>query len=160
QCRVDQLTDVKNEMEAVTSGLSGFLGNVLLDTLGIVGDLLTLDLGGLLQGVGSVVGGLLGGLGDLIGGIIGGCTALIGSSDAACKAEIAALLDDPRSGNRPPSGLVTVVWPLLDLHKPVFDTVGIGVITPLLTKVLGVNLGQIDVELKTLDCKGHAGLVF
>ena len=160
QCRVDQLTDVKNEMEAVTSGLSGFLGNVLLDTLGIVGDLLTLDLGGLLQGVGSVVGGLLGGLGDLIGGIIGGCTALIGSSDAACKAEIASLLDDPRSGNRPPSGLVTVVGFLLDLLKPVFDTVGSGVITPLLTQVLGVNLGQIDVELKTLDCKGHAGLVF
>src|SRR5690606_23457159 len=39
QCRVDQLTNVKNEMKAVTSGLSGFLGNVLLDTLGIVGDL-------------------------------------------------------------------------------------------------------------------------
>ncbi len=49
---------------------------------------------------------------------------------------------------------------LTGLLKPILDALGASVLTPLLQNVLGINLGQIDVNLKSLDCKALPMLVY
>ncbi|GLS14499.1 TadG family pilus assembly protein [Hydrogenophaga electricum] len=162
-CRIARMEAIQAEIENATNGLGGFLGGLVGDTLGIVADLLTLDVLGLLQGVGNLVGGLLGAVGDLLGGLIGGCTALIGSNDPACVNKIASDLGGDASsgsGGTVPNAIVALVAFIFQVLQPILDSIGNAILTPLLRDVLGINLGEVDVHLRTLNCQAQARLVY
>lgn len=162
-CREVRMAAIQAEIENATNGLGGFLGGLVGDTLGIVADLVTLDVLGLLQGVGNLVGGLLGAVGDLLGGLIGGCTALIGSNDPACVNKIASDLGgDASSGSSGtvPNAIVALVAFIFQVLQPILDSIGNAILTPLLRDVLGINLGEVDIHLRTLNCQAQARLVY
>lgn len=165
-CRVSRLTAVKAGIENTTSGLGGFLGGLSGEVLALLSHTLSLNLQGLLSGVGNLVGGLLTSVGDILGavlgGVIGGCTALIGSNDAACVGEIANSLNGNSAGggDTVPNAITALTGYLLQLLRPTLDAIGSNVLTPILHDVLGLHLGQIDVHLRTLNCQARAHLVY
>lgn len=165
-CRVSRLSTVKAGIENTTAGLGGFLSGLSGDVLALLSHTLSLNLQGLLSGVGDLVGGLLTSVGDILGavlgGVIGGCTALIGSNDAACVNEIANSLDGSSSGGGEsvPNAVTALTGYLLQVLRPVLDAIGSSVLTPILHDVLGLHLGQIDVHLRTLNCQARAHLVY
>lgn len=165
-CRVSRLTTVKAGIENTTSGLGGFLGGLSGEVLALLSHTLSLNLQGLLGGVGTLVGGLLTSVGDILGavlgGVIGGCTALIGSNDAACVGEIANSLNGSTSGggDTVPNAVTALTGYLLQVLRPVLDALGSSVLTPILHDVLGLHLGQIDVNLRSLNCQARAHLVY
>lgn len=165
-CRVSRLTSVKAGIENTTAGLGGFLGGLSSDVLHLLNQTLTLNVQGLLAGVGNLVGGLLTSVGDILGavlgGLIGGCTALIGSNDAACVTEIANSLDGDTSGggDTVPNAVTALTAYLLQAIKPMLDAIGSSVLTPILRDLLGLHLGEIDVHLRTLNCQARAHLVY
>ncbi|QHE86454.1 TadG family pilus assembly protein [Hydrogenophaga sp. BPS33] len=165
-CRVTRLTDVKASMENSTSGLGGFLGGLNNDVLALLGHTLTLNVIGLLNSVGSLVTNLLTGIGNLLGavlgGLVGGCTALIGSNDTACVAEIANSMDGSQSAGSDsvPNAITILAGYLLQVLQPILDAVGSNVLTPILRDLLGLRLGEIDVNLMTLNCQARAHLVY
>ena len=165
-CRVARLTTIKAAMESNTSGLGGFLGGLTAEVLSLLNSTLALNVQGILTGVGNLVGGLLTGLGDVLGavlgGLIGGCTAVIGSNDAACVSGIASSLDGNSSagGDSVPNAITALTGYLLQVLRPVLDAVGSNVLTPILRDVLGLHLGEIDVNLRTLNCQARAHLVY
>lgn len=168
-CRRDRLQDVTNQINSAATGLGGFLGGLTGNVLNILDGLLTLNLVGLLNGVGGLVGGLLGTVGDLLGGILGGllgnpCTGggLFGGqgSDQGCIAEIGDVLRDT-SGSGSSStqnALIALVGFLLQALQPVLDSIG-QLLSGILSEVLGLNLGQVDVHLESLNCNAAATLV-
>lgn len=165
-CRVTRLTSIKAGIENTTNGLGGFLGGLSSDVLALLSNALSLNLQGLLTGVGNLVGGLLTSVGDVLGavlgGVIGGCTALINSNDAACVGEIANSLNGNTSGggDTVPNAITALTGYLLNALRPLLDAIGSSVLTPILRDVLGLHLGQIDVHLRTLNCQARAHLVY
>lgn len=169
-CRKARLTTVNNKINASANGLSGFLGNLGADTVSILNQLLTLNLSGLIAGIGSLVTGLLNGVGNLLGDILGGllgnsCTgglAFGAGSDSACIKTIADSLKNSSSGGgtTAPNALISLVGFLLQLLQPVLDAVGTQILTPLLQNILGLHLGQVDINLRTLDCNAAPSLVY
>ncbi len=165
-CRVSRLTTIKAAMESNASGLGGFLGGLTAEVRSLLNSTLALNVQGILTGAGNLVGGLLTGLGDVLGavlgGLIGGCTAVIGSNDAACVSGIASSLDGQSSagGDAVPNAITALTGYLLQLLRPVLDALGTSVLTPLLRDVLGLRLGEIDVNLQTLSCQARAHLVY
>ncbi|SEM16024.1 Uncharacterized membrane protein [Variovorax sp. YR750] len=111
-------------------------------------------------GASGLLTGVLTGVTDLLTGVLNQCTGLlgIGGSDTGCKNMIKDTLSSTSNG---PSGAVSNALSVLTgLLQPVLDAIGSSVLTPLLTNVLGINLGQVDVNLKSLDCKGLPMLVY
>lgn len=165
-CRVGRLATIKANIETTTNGLGGFLGGLSSDVLALLSHTLSLNLQGLLTGVGNLVGGLLTSVGDILGavlgGVIGGCSALIGSNDAACVNEIANSLNGNASagGDTVPNAITALTGYLLQALRPLLDGIGSSVLTPILHDVLGLHLGQIDVHLRTLNCQARAHLVY
>lgn len=165
-CRVGRLATIKAGIENTTNGLGGFLGGLSSEVLALLSHTLTLNLQGLLTGVGNLVGGLLTSVGDILGavlgGVIGGCSALIGSNDAACVNEIANSLNGNSSagGDTVPNAVTALTGYLLQALRPLLDGIGSNVLTPILHDVLGLHLGQIDVHLRTLNCQARAHLVY
>lgn len=170
-CRKARLTTVNNKITAAANGLSGFLGNLGTDTLSILNQLLTLNIAGLVSGILTLVGGLLSSVGSVLGGILGGlfgngCTGggIFGStgSDAGCISEIAdSLRNSSGSGSTStPNAVISLVGFLLQLLQPILDAVGTQILTPLLQNVLGLHLGQVDINLRTLDCNAAPSLVY
>jgi uncharacterized membrane protein len=165
-CRVGRLATIKANIENTTNGLGGFLGGLSSEVLALLSHTLSLNLQGLLTGVGNLVGGLLTSVGDILGavlgGVIGGCSALIGSNDAACVNEIANSLNGNSSGggDTVPNAITALTGYLLQVLRPLLDGIGNSVLTPILHDVLGLHLGQIDVHLRTLNCQARAHLVY
>lgn len=161
-CRESRLSSVQDRITNASNGLTGFVGSLTSTTLGILNQLLSVDVFGLLNSVGSLVGGLLSLVGDLLGGVIGGCTALIGSNDNACIAKIENGLSglSGTGGNQTPNAVVALVSFLLQVLQPLLNGLGTSVLTPLLQNVLGLHLGETDVRLIDLQCGGNARLVF
>ncbi|EJL71688.1 putative membrane protein [Variovorax sp. CF313] len=106
--------------------------------------------------------GLLNGLTGLLTSVTNPCSGviLLGGGDVnGCKSMIKDTLSkttDATTGGKVSNALAV----LAGLLKPLLDAIGSSVLTPLLTNVLGINLGQIDVNLKSLDCKGLPMLVY
>lgn len=170
-CRQTRLGQVNDKITAAANGLSGFLGGVVNNTLDLLNQLVTLNVIGLLQSIGNLVGNLLGAVGDVLGGILGGllgnqCTGggLFGGSgtDAGCINEIADSLKNTSSGgsSSPPNAILSLVSFLLSALQPVLDSLGKDVLTPILQKILGLHLGQVDVNLRALDCNAAPILVY
>lgn len=170
-CRKTRLATVNAKITASANGLGGFLGNLGTDTLSILDQLLSLNIAGLVSGILNLVGGLLSGVGSVLNGILGGvlgnqCTGggLFGGfgSDAGCLNEIADSLKNSSSsgGTSTPNSVIALVGFLLQLLQPILDALGSQILTPLLQNVLGLHLGQIDVNLRTLDCNASPSLVY
>lgn len=169
-CRKARLTTVNNKINASANGLSGFLGNLGTDTLNTLNQLSILNLSGLIAGIGSLVTGLLNGVGNLLGDILGGllgnsCTgglAFGAGTDSACIKTIADSVKNSSSGGgtTAPNALISLVGFLLQLLQPVLDAVGTQILTPLLQNILGLHLGQVDINLRTLDCNAAPSLVY
>lgn len=115
-------------------------------------------LSGLLNGIGDLLGsvlGLLGGDGCSYRGLLGpltpapgGCVSLIGNTLTKASNQ---------SGGGTVSNTLTVLTGLL---KPVLNAVGNTVLTPILRDVLGLRLGETDVNMMSLKCGGTARLVY
>lgn len=169
-CRKARLTTVNNKINASANGLSGFLGNLGTDTVNILNQLSILNLSGLIAGIGSLVTGLLSGVGNLLGDILGGllgnsCTGGLtygAGTDAGCIKNIADSLKNSSSGGgtTAPNAFISLVGFLLQLLQPVLDAVGTQILTPLLQSILGLHLGQVDINLRTLDCNAAPSLVY
>lgn len=105
--------------------------------------------------------GLLTGVSDLLAGVWNPCTGLLGlggGSESGCTGMIKNALQTNSTGlNGTVSNAVSVLAGML---APLLNAIGSSILTPLLTNVLGINLGQVDVNLKSLDCKGLPMLVY
>lgn len=111
-------------------------------------------------GQSGLLTGVLVGVTDLLSGVLNSCTGLLGlgGNETGCKNMIKDALATTSNG---PGGKVSnALTVLTGLLQPVLNAVGASVLTPLLTNVLGINLGQIDVNLKSLDCKALPMLVY
>jgi hypothetical protein len=169
-CRVTRLKAVNTKITAAADGLGGFLGNLSTDTMSVLNQLLTLNVAGLVSGILNLVGGLLNGVGNVLGDILGGlfgnqCTGggLSGAgTDTGCLNEIAnSLKNSSSSGSSSvPNAVISLVGFVLQLLQPVLDNLGSQILTPLLQQILGLHLGQIDINLRTLDCNASPSLVY
>jgi hypothetical protein len=164
-CREDKLADAQTQISDVSGGLVGFLSDALLNPVfNLLGSVLTLNLGGILGSVGDLVGGLLGGVGDLLGGLLVGnpCTGggLLGGygSNSGCVNELADALDAP-SGQSESNAVVFLTGLLLEVLKPVLDAIGNNLLMPILENVLGLQIGQTEVNMLGLNCGDHSSLV-
>ncbi len=114
---------------------------------------------GLLSGAINGIGDLLGVVGGLLSG--DGCsyTGLLGTtSNAGCVTLLKTALGKSSSGSSggaTSNGLAVTAGVL----KPLLDTVGSGILTPLLQNTLGVHLGEVEVKVESLQC-GSSKLVF
>lgn len=170
-CRQQRFKEVTDKIEAASKGLTGFVGDLTGNTLGIVGNLVNLDIVGVLKGVGDLVGNLLNTLGNVLKGVLdlltgNQCTGggLFGGqgTDDGCRNEISNSLKGSATsnGHAVPNVLTALVGFVLQLIQPLLDGLGKQVLTPLLRDTLGLNLGQVDVHLQSLDCKAQPMLVY
>lgn len=112
------------------------------------------------SGQSGLLTGVLNGVTDLLSGVLNQCTGLLGlgGSEQGCKNMIKDALQTNSTGA---GGAVSnAVSVLAGLLEPLLDAIGSSILTPLLTNVLGINLGQVDVNLRSLDCKGLPMLVY
>lgn len=167
-CRINRMQHIEQQIESGGAQFSGLLGRVLGNVGTAVDGLLTLNVqslvGGLLNTVGDLVGDLLGGL---VGAVAGSpCTGggLLGGTgtDDGCKKELSNTLKNNSTygSTTKPNGLVVVVSFLVDTLSPILDRVGSEILTRIFSQVLGIKLGEVDVELKTLNCFGTPQLVY
>jgi len=96
--------------------------------------------------------GLLNGLSDLLTSIPCSGALGIGGDVSGCRTAIRDTLAKTTTANT--GGQVSNALSVLaGLLKPLLDAIGTSVLTPLLQNVLGMDLGQVDLNLKSLDCK-------
>ena len=62
--------------------------------------------------------------------------------------------------NSVPNAITARAGFLLQTLRPVLDGIGSNVLTPILRNLLGLRLGEIDVNLMTLNCQARAHLVY
>lgn len=161
-CRGQRMNHIEEAITSSTAGLSGFLGSTVVSTLGLVNDLLTLNIFGVLTQLGNVVGGVLDlVVNDVLGNLLGfnRCTGWIFGSDSGCIQDTRDLLNAHNSDtNNKPTALFALLGGLFDLISPILDSVG-GLLSSLLNS-LGINLGQVDVNMRSVDCNNGAQLVY
>jgi len=168
QCRDARWKAGLAEIERSSTGLKGFLGATLGNSLDLLDNLLTLDVLGLLGNVGNLVGDLVGAVGDVLAGLLGSliptnaCASgsLLGGyqgNETGCINELANALKNtsPPSSTQPPNAVLALVGMLLETLRPVLDDlIGQQVLKPLIEQVVGLQVGQTDVTLMSLDCDG------
>ncbi|WP_236585763.1 hypothetical protein [Bordetella pseudohinzii] len=162
-CRGNRLTAALNQVKDASSGLGGFLGGLTGSTVNILGSLLTLNIPGLLQGVGSLVNGVLGVVGGLLNGLLdvlglNSCSGYIAGSEAGCLNQLKSALSTtpnnaPGAGNAS-NAVTALVGLLLKILQPALDAVGVSVLQPLINNTLGLKLGLTDVHMLSVDCDG------
>ncbi|MFA5703436.1 MAG: pilus assembly protein TadG-related protein [Advenella sp.] len=163
-CRKSILELAQSNIKAGLSGLQGFIGNLLGGTLGLVGDLLTLNIVGVLNNLGGVLGTVLGGVGELLVGdgcTHGGLGELFGQTgnETGC---INLLSDSPSMSGKTegqPNALLVILGLLTNLLQGPLDALGNQLLSPLLNG-LGLKIGQVETTLISLDCNSGAQLVY
>lgn len=143
--------------------MSGFLGGLTGSTLDILGSLLTLNIPGLLQGVGSLVNGVVGLVGGLLGGLLDAlglntCSGYLSGSETGCLNQFKSTLtttanNAPGVGNAS-NAVTALVGLLLKVLQPALDAVGASVLQPLINDTIGLKLGLTDVYMLSVDCDG------
>lgn len=140
-------------LEEIRSGvrsLGGLIGN-LIEGLGeTLGGLLTLNIGGALEGVGKVVFG-----NGCYTGLLG---LLPGGTENGCKDNLSDILAK-KDGSGPSNALLFVLGLVTDLLKGPLDALGSQLLNPLLN-ALGLKVGQVETTLISLDCNDAAQLVY
>ncbi|MGQ0501382.1 MAG: TadG family pilus assembly protein [Panacagrimonas sp.] len=101
--------------------------------------------------------GVLNGLTGLLTVVANNCTGVlfIGGSESGCKQMIRDTLSNKSNG----STVSNLAIALTGLIKPVLNALGTSVLTPVLTNVVGLHLGETDVKLMSLSCGGNPKLV-
>jgi len=141
----NQLSAAMNQLYGSTSSLNSFLQNTPQQVTDILGSTLSLNLAGIVNGV----GGLVQGLGNLLGGILGnlGCTGSV----AVCQNVISGSLSGNASSGVP-NGLLGLLGFVFQTLQAPLNQVGTSVISPLLNDTLGLQLGVSTVNLQSLQC--------
>jgi hypothetical protein len=142
-----QLSASLNQLQGSTTQLGSFLQNTSTQVGSILASTLTLNLGGVISGAGSLVGNVLGLVGNVLNDV--GCIA----SSTSCIAVINGSL----TGNAPSgvsNGLIGVLGFVLQTLQGPLNQLGSQVLTPLLTNTLGVYIGTSTVNLQSLQCHG------
>ncbi|WP_354357763.1 TadG family pilus assembly protein [Variovorax boronicumulans] len=109
-------------------------------------------------GQSGLLTGILDGVLGLVGGLLNQCTGLFSIGEQGCKNMIKDTLSS--TSNSSGGAVSNALSVLTGLLKPLLDAIGSSVLTPLLQNVLGINLGQVDVNLRSLDCKALPMLVY
>ena len=161
-----RLQQARDYIASTSAGLTGFIGTTANSTGGLLGSLLTLDIGGALRNVGNLVGGLLQGVGDLLGGLLSSllgnpCTGggLFGAGNAEeCIKTIANGLSGTAGGGQP-NVVTALLGMVLELLRGPLDLLGSQVLRPLLEDVIGLRVGVTDVRMLDVQCN-RASLVY
>ena len=104
---------------------------------------------------------VLNGVTDLVASLANGCTGLlgIGGSQNGCLSMIQSTLNNTSSSSL--GGVVSNALSVLTgLLAPILNALGSKLLTPVLQNALGINIGQIDVNLRSLDCNALPMLVY
>ncbi len=157
-CHTQRMTAATNRLSQDASGLQGFVGGLTSDVLGVADSLVTLNVGGLLTGVGNLVGGLVNGLNGLLNGLLGGLlgggdpcwTLLGGSQESTCVGTLASQINSSSSSG----ATVALLGALTTVLQPLLDSIGSQVLTPVINNLLGLNAGLSVVQLMDIDCTG------
>lgn len=119
---------------------------------------------GLLPGLTNLVGGLLDSVGSLLGGVLGAVTGdncttgllgLPGGNVGGCMTILKQTLghaQNTSAGNAVSNALVAPVGLIIDALRPVLNSLGDGLLKPLLASLLGEQPGRTDVHLMSLQC--------
>jgi uncharacterized membrane protein len=118
---------------------------------------------GLIPGLLNLVTNLLDSVTDLLGNVLGlvtgdGCTTgllgLPGGSEAGCKRIIKNTLNHTQQtgGQSVPNSVIGPIAQILDLLRPVLNSVGEQLLGPLLKGILGDTPGRADVDMMGLQC--------
>ena len=144
-------TSVLNYTSGVTQSLQTFVNSLGSTVQGLLGSVLSLNVLGLLNSVGTLAGGLLNTLSGILGSLIGPC-GLLGHNSQTC---VANSLTGSQSGSAGSVSnlLLTVLGVVLNLLQPVLNSLG-SAVSSLLSSLLGIQLGQVDVTLLDLNCGG------
>lgn len=113
------------------------------------------------SGQSGLLTGVLNGVTDLLAGLWNGCTGLLGTggNQSGCLNMIQTTLGD--TSNSSLGGVISnAVSLLVGLLAPVLNIIGQQLVTPLLQNVLGLNIGQVDVNLRSLQCNPLPMLVY
>ncbi|SAI72442.1 Predicted membrane protein [Bordetella ansorpii] len=162
-CRGQRQQAALQAISASTSGLGGFLGGLTSNTLGLVGNLVTLNVAGLVGNVGGIVGGLLGTVGSTLTQVtealgLGPCSSALTGSQAGCINTLSNTLAQnasaPAVGN-PPNAVVALAGLVLGALQQPLNSIGTSIIKPVVENVIGLQVGQTDVKLMSLQCNGN-----
>lgn len=156
-CRVNRMQQIKGQIETANQQIGGIVGGLLSSTVDALGSLVTLDV---FSTVGGLLGGVLGAVTDILGGLVGGCTAILFSSDQSCINELANSLAKQSSGASNPNALIGMVVSMAQMLEPMLNALGSAILTPVLQKIVGAHVGQIEVHLRTLNCASQPLLVY
>ncbi|WP_144240766.1 TadG family pilus assembly protein [Dyella japonica] len=143
---IGQLTAALNQLDTANNTLGSFLQNLPTQVTSILGSTLTLNVGGLLQGVTGLAGGVL----NLVNNVLGqaGCAL----STSACIGVIQGAMNG--SSNSIPNGMLGLFSLLIQQLQTPLNNLGTGFLTPMLNNTLGIDLGVSTVTLHSLQCHG------
>lgn len=153
-CRQQILERVESNLSETTervilTGLGGFLLNTLESILDVAGSVVSGILN-IVNGNPCTGGGLLNWYGS-----VNGCKSEIAKSNIVADSSRVETVNLPNI-------LVPIVGSILNLLdsilQPALDSLGESVLSPLLDE-LGINLGQVDTTLISLDCEPDVRLV-
>jgi len=143
-------TTVLNYTQGLSQNLQTFVNGLGQGIQSLLTDVLSVNLLGVLNSVGSLVGGLLSTLGNILNGLLGSC-GLLGNPQACVSSSLAG---SQGSGSGAVSNvLLTLLGLLVTLLQPILNALG-GVVATLLNGLLGIQLGLVDVSLLDLNCGG------
>jgi uncharacterized membrane protein len=122
-------------------------------------------------GLQGLVTGLVDSVGDLLGKIVGisadNCTQILGinvlgiqvtipgGTEDGCKKILSNTLkatQTTQNSVQVTNALIAPLGQVIGLLQPVLDRIGKQILQPIVTQLLGSNLGQVDVHLQSLQC--------
>ncbi|HWW99746.1 pilus assembly protein TadG-related protein [Collimonas sp.] len=101
---------------------------------------------GLLNSLGGLVGNVLSSVGQLVSGLL-----CLGNSQCILSTQLAGSQNS--GGTSVSNALVSLLGIVVNLLQPILNALG-GALATLLSNVLGVQLGTVDVSLLDLNCGG------
>lgn len=176
------IASIQEEVNSLDNYLMRLRSNSLLGNLGgTVGNLLGLNLPGVITGLIKTVGSLLE---SVLGGLVGintskylcngtgGILGVIGLGDFGsvngCINTLKSSIQDQNASSYqsnpdllPLQSLHVVKKILETLHlEELLNTLGSNLLTPLVKNILGADIGKVDATLHNIDCKPDVRLVY
>nr|WP_255557954.1 TadG family pilus assembly protein [Dyella sp. ASV24] len=146
-----QLQASLNQLAGANGTLQGFLQNLPQQVTSILGSALTLNVNGLLSGVGGLLNGVTNLLTGILNGTLGQLACALGGA-TACIPVIQGTMNGTSNGI--PNGLLGLLSFVIQQLQAPLNSLGTGVLTPVLNNTLGIDLGVSTVNLQSLQCHG------
>lgn len=143
-----QLNGALTQLSNNSTALNTFLTTTTSQLGGVLGNTLSLNVGGLLTNV----GGLLGGVGTALNGILSQTLCTVTLIQGACISAIQNAM--PGTGTTQPNSLLAALGFVLQTVQGPLNQIGSGLVTPTLQNALGVKLGVSTLTLRSLRCHG------